>query len=391
MRGGILKLRRTGLGHDTARGRRGYDGLTLGDCRLSDPLLRLPPAIGQAAVQGRVTSIAEGPGRSHGFVGVRGTAVSIAQRVAAGTGQVAVRSTAAYVAVRTTATLGSVGVQGLGGATPPPGLTRTASGIVFYDDFGRADGALGGNWVDDAGTWSISSGQATSSGGNYDRNRNTGVSLADGIYEARMQSPSGGIYCGFRILAPGAADDFHIFMKGDNTDKRLARAANTDTTVASITMTMDTSYHVHKLRYTATRNFVYWFDRVAKLGSLGSPFNSGAGPTAAGAVGLIGYGGAPLVDWVLVSTDHIITVTGLSGTQGFRLFDPSDVAIGSSGTQAGGSATLDVATLFDGKFAGYLKTYDDAGTWSVPTTAGRYPPVTGNANDVAGGDSYRLG
>lgn len=389
MRGGIVLLRRTVLGKHTMRGRRGYDGLTLGDCRLSAPLVRLPPALGQSGAQGQVASVAEGPDRAHGSIGAHGAVVAVATRFLHAVGQAGGGSVATYAAVRTSTTLGSIGGVGQAITTLPPGLTRSASGIVFYDDFNRADGALGGNWVDDAGTWSISSGQATSSGGNYDRARNTGVSLAAGVYEARLKAPSGGIYCGLRLLAPSSADDYHVFLKGDNSDKRLARAAASDTTIASLTLTEDLNYHVLKVRYSGTRDFVVWWDHAAGvLGSLGTPFNAGAGPTAAGAVGLIGYGGSPLVDWVLVSTDHIITMTGLSGSQGFRILDPSDVVIGSSGTQSGGTATLDVATLFDGRFAGYVQMYDDAGTWAVPNSNGRYPPVTGNANDIAGGDSY---
>jgi hypothetical protein len=276
-----------------------------------------------------------------------------------------------------------------GGAT----LTRTASGIIFYDDFARSDRALNGDngWVDDAGTWSIVSGVATSSGGNFDRNRNTGMtSTAAGIWEARAKAPSGGIYHMLRLLAPSSADDYHLDLKGDNTDKRLSRAASSDNTLASLTLTMDaTSYHVVKVRYSGTRDFVVWFDRAAGvLGSLGTPFHSTTGPTAAGVVGLMGYGGAPLFDWVLVSSDHLITVTGLTGTQGFRLFDSGASVIGSSGTQSSGSATLDLATLTDGLTTGFLQVYDDAGTWAVPTTGARYPAVSGNATDICGGDVY---
>jgi hypothetical protein len=278
-----------------------------------------------------------------------------------------------------------------GGGTT--GLTRTASGIVFHDDFNRADGALGGNWVDDAGTWAISSGQATnSSGGNYDRCRNTGVSLAAGVYEARLKAINGSNYCGLRYLAPSAADDYHVFLNGGNSDKKLSRAAATDTTIASgLTLTMDTNYHVVKAKYVPSQKHVIWFDHnvTPALGSVGTPFNGAAGPTAAGAVGFISFAGAALYDWVLVSTDHVITVTGLSGTQAFRLYDASDVVIGSSGVQSGGSATLDIATLVDGLVAGHIQVFDDEGTWAAETPNGRYP-VSSIANDLCGGDEYAL-
>ncbi len=283
-------------------------------------------------------------------------------------------------------------VAGAGGAGHS--LARTTSGIIFSDTFNRSDRALNGDngWVDDTGTWNISSNQATNtSAGNYDRNRNTGVSAATAVYEANMKAINGSNYCGIRCLAPSSSDDYHIFMNGGNTDKRLARAANTDTTIASITMTMDTNFNVHKLLYTTvpdgSRDFVYWFNRVAKLGSVATPFHSTTGPTVAGAVGFISYAGAALYDWVLVSSDHFITVTGLSAGYGFRLFDGSSSLIGSSGSVTAGSATLDVATLFDGLFTGSIQVYSDQGTWATPITGGRYPSSS-TAADICGGDSY---
>lgn len=273
-----------------------------------------------------------------------------------------------------------------GGAAPGTTLARTASGILFHDDFNRADGALGGNWVADQGTWAIASNLATNtSAGNFDRNRDTTISQADAVYECRMRAPTTSIYCGLRLLAPGAADDYHAFWQGNNGDKRLARAASTDTTIATLTMTANTSFHVVKVRYTATRNFVIWVDRVAALGSLAVPFTSGAGPTAAGNPGLLSYGGAAEYDWILVSSDHFITVTGLSGTQAFRLFDSGGGTVGSSAAQTAGSATLSLATLTDGLHTGYIEVHPDT---SFGSAQARYPAVSGNATDICGGDSY---
>ncbi len=274
--------------------------------------------------------------------------------------------------------------------TGPAGLlTRTTSGILFFDDFVRSDRALNGDngWVDDANTWSIVSNVATSSGQNFARCRNTGMTpVAAAIWEARVQSPSGGIYSMLRLLAPSSSDDYHLDLKGDNSDKRLSRAASTDTTIATLTCTMNTSYHVIKVRYSGTRDFVVWFDHAAGvLGSLGTPFTSGAGPTAAGVVGMMGYGGAPLFDWVLVSSSHILTVTGLSGTQAFRLFASGGGTIGSSGAQTAGSATLDLSTLVDGLTTGYIEVHPSTAFASMQA---RYPAVSGDATDIAGGDSY---
>ncbi len=288
---------------------------------------------------------------------------------------------------RYTAVVASGGGGG-GGTT----LTRSTSGVLFFDDFVRSDRALNGDngWVDDANTWSIASNVATSSGQNFARCRNTGMTpAAAAVWEARAKAPSGSIYHMLRMLVPSSSDDYHFDLKGDNSDKRLSRTASTDTTIASgLTLTMDaTSYHVIKALYVPTQKWVVWFDHSATtaLGTLGSPFNGGAGPTAAGVVGMMGFGGAPLFDWVLVSSDHIITVTGLSGTQAFRLFASGGATIGSSAAQTAGSATLDIATLTDGLTTGYIEVHP---TTSFASMQARYPAVSGDATDIAGGDSY---
>lgn len=271
----------------------------------------------------------------------------------------------------------------VGGGT----LTRAASGIVFYDDFNRADGSLGGSWVTDAGTWAISSNQATnSSGTNFDRCRNTGVSLTAGVYEARMKAVSGTNYCGLRWLAPSASDDFHFLAAGNNTDEHFARAAASDVNLGTLTATMDTNFHVWKVVYSGTRQHVFLFDHATGvLGSFAVPFTPTTGPTAAGAVGFISYGGAAIYDWVLVSSGRFITVTGLTGTQAFRLFNSVGGTIGSSAAQSSGSATLDISTLVDGLVTGYIEVHPDT---SFAAMQARYPAVSGNATDICGGDSY---
>jgi hypothetical protein len=274
-------------------------------------------------------------------------------------------------------------------------LVQDSSGIVFYDDFGRSDRNLNGDngWVTDTGTWEIVSGLAVNtSGGNFDRNRQAGMTARTaGVYEARFQVAAGR-YSMLRFLAADASNDWHIDLDANNGDKHLAYHALpgvSDNRVASPSLTMNSSFHTIKARYTGSRDFVLWFDHAspAALGTLGTPFHSTLGPTAAGYVGLMAYGGGCFYDWVLVSADHLITVNSLSTGWGFRLLDPSDAPVGSSGAESGGTATLSVATLFDGLYTGHLQVYQDPGTWALPVTGARYPSGSGDA-DMCGGGIY---
>jgi hypothetical protein len=276
-----------------------------------------------------------------------------------------------------------------GGGGGGSNLARTTSGIVFSDTFNRADGSPGGNWTADQGTWAISSNVLqNTSAANFDRIRNTGVSLADGVYEARVRAPASGRYAGLRILAPDANDDYHLWLH-DGSDNSLGYAAASDSRISSNLITEDGNFHVLKLIYITSRKFVVYYDHVAVLGSVAAPFTSGAGPTATAGVGFMAYNGQSDFDWVLVSSDHLISVGGLAAGQGFQLLDPSDVAIGSSGAESGGTATLDISGLVDGLTTGYIQTYDDQGTWAVPTPGGRYP-ASSTASDICGGDVYTL-
>lgn len=282
---------------------------------------------------------------------------------------------------------------GLPGAPPPATLTRTQSGIVFYDDFSRSDRPLGGDngWVDDVGTWAIVSGFATNtSGGNFDRNRQTGIAArTSGVYEARFQVP-GGRYAMLRLLAADASNDWHLDLDANNGDKWLAYHAlpgTSDARVGTLTCTMNSSFHTAKARYTGTRQFVIWFDHSATtaLGTLAVPFAPTLGPTAAGYPGLMAYGGGSVLwDWVLVSSDHQITVNGLTGAQAWRLFDASHTLLASSATQSGGSAAISIATLGDGLLTGSLEVYTST-TWAVLLAS--YPP-SGVATDLCGGDQF---
>ncbi len=274
-----------------------------------------------------------------------------------------------------------------GGGGGGNSLARTTSGILLYDDFSSA---LSGNWSVGQGTWSTSGGNlSNTSAGNFDRIHNTTVSVASAMYEMRAKAPSNPIYIMLACLVASGTSDWHVDAIGQNNDKALAYNGTSDTRAATLTFTMDTTnFHVLKMLYIPTKHFVVWHNHVAGIGSgtIAVPFDAsaGTGPTAAGNPGIMAYGGAILVDWYLVSSDYKITVTGLTGTQAFRLFASGGATIGSSAAQTAGSATLDISSLVDGLTTGYIEVHPDT---SFASMQARYPGA-GDSTDIAGGDSY---
>jgi hypothetical protein len=273
--------------------------------------------------------------------------------------------------------------------TPPAGgsgtLVRTTSGLLFTDTFNRADGAPGGTYVSDQGTFVIDTNRLTnSSAGNMDRCRFTAVSATDAVYEARLQAPSGGQYAGLRFLSASASTDYHQWVH-NGADTGLGYDANTDSRITSLGISLDGNYHVIKAAYFSTRSIRVWCDTTLRIsgGGAGGGFTSGAGPTTAGAIGVICYGGQVYCDWLAAYTSTVLTVTGLSAGMGFQLFTSGDVLIGSSGAESGGSATLDTGPLTTGLTDGYVLVYTDQGTWAAPVATAR-----ADHTDIVGGDSY---
>lgn len=103
--------------------------------------------------------------------------------------------------------------------------------------------------------------------------------------------------------------------------------------------------------------------------------------------GLISWsGGSGNSRWrnVYTTWDYRLWVLGLSGSQGFRLYNASGVLQKSSGVQVGNAASVDIMDLA-WPFTGYIQVFDDAPTYSVLTTGGRWPSSGSNAS-IYGGD-----
>jgi hypothetical protein len=267
-------------------------------------------------------------------------------------------------------------------------LARLTAGLLFSDDFNRADGAPGGNWSNVSGTWVISSNALTDSApGNFHSMTNT-FSNGTGVYEAKMRAPTAGGYAGLRLMAHSGTDDFHQWVNNNGAsggDNRLGYGGSSDGSISNLGQVTGSTYHVVKVDILApARDFYVYLDRVLRLGSPGSRFRSSQGPTTAGTIGFWMYSSAPLIDYVLVYSSTIITVTGLTASQAFRIFDGSHTVIGSSATQSSGTATIDIATLVDGLITGTVEVYD---TTAWGTLLATYPSA-GTATDICGGDSY---
>ncbi len=99
------------------------------------------------------------------------------------------------------------------------------------------------------------------------------------------------------------------------------------------------------------------------------------------------YYNAPGARWrnIVAYKDYRITVNGLSSSMAFRLFDNVGGTLGSSGTQSGGTAHVNVH-LLSWPITGFIQVYSD-NTYAIALPGGRWPSA-GNATDIVGGDVF---
>jgi hypothetical protein len=287
---------------------------------------------------------------------------------------------------------------GGGGAPNPSTLYVQRRGLLFYDDFGGYSGntSIGSSlpengWDSFAGSWEIRGGVLVSAtGANDELIYNTNVYGLGYVVEVRARVTGSTQYAGiFMSAQPGSVrnDNGFLFKTNDlqfNYHNPGLFAANSIT--SGVTLTTNTYYRLkgqvrHSIHTTNHRGRA-WQDRVLKL----SEFNSTIGPTAPGYPGIGIYGGAPEYDLFCVYRDCFIRVYGLSGTMAFRLFDSSNTLMGSSGAQINGQASLDVMTLIDCPFNGFIILYTDT-TYATQVTDARFP-ASGNDPTICGGDIW---
>lgn len=275
---------------------------------------------------------------------------------------------------------------------PPSGITRASSGAAFLDRFNRSDRDLDGDngWsveAGDLGTMEIQGNEAViTSSNNLSRIRNLTATQLNGFWEMRYKTPAGNaVYGGLRSRVFGTAwDDFHTFIRDNEWQFNYAVAGSSGTASSSTTDADANVYHSQRVQISngATRTVQLWLNRSSLYG----PASLGAGPTVAGGIGFISYGGAGLIiASIVMYTTTVITMNGLSGTMGFRIYDAADSLVGSSGAQSIGVATVDQPSAMDFPFNGKIKLFSDAPTYSDQIAVF---PSSGNDPDIVGGDLY---
>lgn len=295
-------------------------------------------------------------------------------------------------------------------------LTRSASGLILYQDFealtlGDISGQSG--WITRLGTGTPNFDQGLGgphtvvagkylqmTSGGYHRTQNETATALNQVIEARMRLQAAD-WMGLRwAVTPGVTwSEYAVLLKSGSTDGLYYVTGGTQLSIAldtAPTIVTNTWYRVRvKFTYSGgTRTAIVWIQDDA-LASPPVELFSGTvpgGPTVAGYPGVeVFNGGGVQVDWFSVYSSDPLTVTGLTGSQGFRVYNASDTVLASSAAQSGGSASVDLAAVLSSPFTGYIKVFEDAGTWATETPQGRYPAGAGTtATDLRHGDSYEF-
>jgi hypothetical protein len=278
-----------------------------------------------------------------------------------------------------------------GSGTPGSRLTLTTSGVVFFQDFAHIpDHALTSSadswgWLVrttyDAGTWKFVGGLlVNTSGTNFDRCSNMSVSQAAAVYEAKCFTPTAGsIQVGPSALVQVGADTMYSNHMNNGTRRLTTRVAGTETDNidSADPVVLSNQPFVAKFKFSTSphsKTVNNWLNRRQTTGP-DFDWSASSGPTAAGGIGLLIYGGANAGAMSFgVYSSTVFSVAGLSGNQGFILYNSGGDEIGRSGVQSSGTASLDLALLADCTFLGYFKLFDDANSsYATPTAQGRFP------------------
>jgi hypothetical protein len=228
--------------------------------------------------------------------------------------------------------------------------------------------------------------------GNLDRCRNLTPSVALGVFEAAMLNSNAGAYVGLAFQVQSGADTSFYTLDKSPTDcqfnYRVAGSAGTAFT-DSHTFVVNELLIEKILNVTPTggnkARVTRWFDGANKR----TNSDVGLGPGAAGGIGFTQYMGGVTTDqeflYYAIYSGTTITVTGLSGTQAFRVINKWGGVMLSSAAQSSGSASVDTALLPSGKIDGYLEVHTST-AFSSLISGGRYPAEGHTV--LWGGSSY---
>lgn len=306
--------------------------------------------------------------------------------------------------LREDATWQTAGGGGGGGGSR---LALSSTGLLYYINFrnfpdqalpSAANGSTGPDgWyvhnTNDQGTWELVNGLLIpTSNGAMDRCRRDSATWLNAIYEYGMWR-NASLHIGGR-QAVGTNADYDQLIRNLEWQVNYGAGGTYGTSISQggAVRTPSNLYSRHKLRinWTGTQRLLSnWENRRARLNA----FLSASGPTAVGGIGAIAYQAqlaVGLTDYA-VYTDTKVTVTGLSGTQAWQLFAEDGTLLGSSGTQSGGSASVDTApnganAVCDFPLYGSIQVYTD-NTYATPSSGNSRFPVEGEAL-IWGGNSY---
>jgi hypothetical protein len=197
-------------------------------------------------------------------------------------------------------------------------LTRTVTGLLFADDFNRANGAPGANYTADAGTWAIASNRLQQTAATARLRVTALAARKDAHVQVVLQRSALTIYSAVRQRWPNASDtNFYFFDVGGSTDPtdpnktRLYRlTSNAFTRLgggnAPAGIAVNTDY---RLTYTISGNN---HDGWVNGGSQTSATDSTAGNNVNGYITLsCDNAGTTIFDDLVICTTRILTVSQL--------------------------------------------------------------------------------
>lgn len=259
-------------------------------------------------------------------------------------------------------------------------LTRTTTGLLFRDDFNRADGELGADWTAESGSWTISNGElraVTTQGANTVLRLNGFANRRDfhvQVKNARSNLVNYGTMwvrrsSGFYQVDLGASSDagranVPRVYRNNGWWGLLAYGVTSAVTDTAYRVSYSLADKEHRLWVNGIRQLVAQESASTDLGAGGFAFNTYGNVS----------GGVVRFDNLVICSDRIVTITGLPA--GYRL---RIAGLLSELATAGVSVTLDL-----------MGTELPLPQIEVLDSTGAVVKVFAPADGVWGGDRYSL-